>query len=135
MARRLGAVVVLKSSATIVTDGHRAWTHDHPNPALGTGGTGDVLAGAIGGLIAQHHTMPLLAGERTVTSEKMGGLSLYDIARRGVTLHADAARRWCEIHNGATGGMTPEELASMLVPALHDARTDARADARGREQG
>ncbi|GAB4548059.1 MAG: hypothetical protein Tsb0013_08370 [Phycisphaerales bacterium] len=117
LARRLGAVVVLKSSTTVVTDGFRAWTHDAPNPVLGTGGTGDVLAGAIAGLIAQHHRMPMLAGERTVTSEHMGGLSLYDTARLGVALHARAASLWREAHHGADAGMTPEELSSMLVAA------------------
>ncbi len=117
LARRLGAVVVLKSSTTVVTDGHRAWSHEHPNPVLGTGGTGDVLAGAIGGLVAQHHKTPLLAGERTVTSDKLGGLSLYDCARIGVLLHAKAALLWREAHADADRGMTPEELSAMLVPA------------------
>lgn len=117
LARRLGVVVVLKSAATVVTDGHDAWTHDAPNPALGTGGTGDVLSGAIGGLVAQFHRMPVLAGERTVTSETMGGVSLFGLACWGVALHAAAAALWCEAHDGADGGMTPEELSAMLVPA------------------
>ena len=117
LARRLGVVVVLKSSTTVVTDGFRLWSHDAPNAVLGTGGTGDVLAGAIGGLVAQHHRMPMVAGERTVTSERMGGESLYDLARVGVTLHTRAAALWRERHHGADSGMTPEELAALLVDA------------------
>ena len=74
LARRLGAVVVLKSAATIVTDGHRTWTHDSPNSALATAGSGDVLAGLIAGLIAQLHRRPLGAGSATITSERQGGL-------------------------------------------------------------
>ncbi|MEM1422437.1 MAG: NAD(P)H-hydrate dehydratase [Planctomycetota bacterium] len=117
LSRRLGVVVVLKSSTTVVTDGFRAWSHDAPNPVLGTGGTGDVLAGAIGGLIAQHHRMPMIAGERTVTSERMGGGSLYDLARLGVEMHARAAKLWRERHDGADAGMTPGELSALLVDA------------------
>jgi NAD(P)H-hydrate epimerase len=41
------------------------------NPGMATGGTGDVLAGLIGGLLAQ-------------------GLAAYDAARLGVWLHATA---------------------------------------------
>lgn len=122
LARRLGVVVVLKSSTTVVTDGHRAWSHHAPNAVLGTGGTGDVLAGLVGGLIAQHHAAPMLMGERTITSERLGGLSVYDLARWGVALHALAAALWREAHDGADGGMTPVELSGFLVPALRAAR-------------
>ena len=49
----------------------RLWILDGMNPALATGGSGDVLAGMIGGLAA-------------------GGLSPQDAARLGVLLHARA---------------------------------------------
>jgi ADP-dependent NAD(P)H-hydrate dehydratase / NAD(P)H-hydrate epimerase len=62
-------VVVLKGARTVVAapDGSLA-VAPFENPALATGGTGDVLAGAIGSLLAQ-------------------GLPAFDAARVGVYLH------------------------------------------------
>jgi NAD(P)H-hydrate epimerase len=72
-----GSVVVLKGARTIIAaaDGAVAIA-PFENPALATGGTGDVLAGAIGSLLAQ-------------------GLAPFDAARLGVYLHGlagDAVR-------------------------------------------
>jgi NAD(P)H-hydrate epimerase len=53
-AKRWGQLVVLKGATTIVADMEgRSAIHDGANPALATAGTGDVLAGAIAGLLAQ----------------------------------------------------------------------------------
>jgi len=48
-----GAVVVLKGDDTIVTDGDRVAVNALDSPGLATAGTGDVLSGAIGALIAR----------------------------------------------------------------------------------
>ncbi len=71
-ASRWNQVVVLKGAHTVVAapDG-RAARAPFENPALATGGTGDVLAGTIGSLLAQ-------------------GLVPYDAARLGVYLHGAA---------------------------------------------
>jgi NAD(P)H-hydrate epimerase len=68
-AETWGSVVVLKGARTIIAapDGAAAIA-PFENPALATGGTGDVLAGAIGSLLAQ-------------------GLAPFDAARLGVYLH------------------------------------------------
>src|SRR6185369_14935034 len=62
-------VVVLKGAKTVIAapDG-RVAVAPFENPALASGGTGDVLAGVIGSLLAQH-------------------LAPYDAARLGVYLH------------------------------------------------
>jgi len=69
-AAEWGQVVVLKGANTVIAapDGSVA-VAPFENPAMATGGTGDVLAGTIGALLAQ-------------------GLSTFDAARLGVYLHA-----------------------------------------------
>ncbi len=112
LARRLDAgggpvVVVLKGARTVVADGERWWRCDRPNPALATAGSGDVLAGVIGGLLAQFHPRP---GARALD----GTLDAFEVARLGVALHAAAGRMWSEHHGDA--GMLAQELAD-AVPA------------------
>jgi hydroxyethylthiazole kinase-like uncharacterized protein yjeF len=71
-AQEWGQVVVLKGSHTVVAapDG-TVRVNPHSNPALATAGTGDVLAGIIGGLLAQ-------------------GLEVFEAAVTGVFLHGAA---------------------------------------------
>jgi NAD(P)H-hydrate epimerase len=71
-AAEWGAVVVLKGARTVVAapDGPIA-VAPFENPALASGGTGDVLAGALGGLLAQ-------------------GMAPFDAARVAVYLHGVA---------------------------------------------
>jgi hydroxyethylthiazole kinase-like uncharacterized protein yjeF len=74
-AKEWGAIVVLKGARTVVAhpDG-RSSEDPHEVPALATGGTGDILSGIIGGLIAQ-------------------GSDPYAAAVTGVYIHAAAGRR------------------------------------------
>ncbi len=97
-ARLTSATVVLKGAGTIVT------TADSPmhvnltgNPGMATGGTGDVLAGIIGGLMAQ-------------------GIPPFDAARTGVFLHGRAGdcAMWKKSQAGLLAGDLVEELPSVL---------------------
>jgi NAD(P)H-hydrate epimerase len=74
-AKEWGAVVVLKGARTVIAhpDG-RSSEDPHEVPALASGGTGDVLSGIIGGLMAQ-------------------GSPPYEAAVTGVYIHAAAGRR------------------------------------------
>jgi NAD(P)H-hydrate epimerase len=93
-AQRWGQVVVLKGATTVVADPEgRSVLNDGGNAALATAGTGDVLAGAIVGLLAQ-------------------GLGLFDAATLGVYLHS-AAGRLVRAELGDAGA-----LASDLLPRL-----------------
>lgn len=52
-ARKTGAVVVLKGSSTIITDGVTTLLNPTGNPGLATAGSGDVLTGVIAALVAK----------------------------------------------------------------------------------
>ncbi|NUN68030.1 NAD(P)H-hydrate dehydratase [Pseudanabaena biceps] len=92
-AATLGCVLVLKGDRTLVAApdgrlriaaGGAAW--------LATAGTGDVLAGMIGGLLAQ-------------------SMDSFDAASAAVALHAEAARRFGP-------GLIAEDLPELLPPLL-----------------
>jgi hydroxyethylthiazole kinase-like uncharacterized protein yjeF len=74
-AKEWGAVVVLKGAHTVVAHPDGRLSEDpHEVPALASGGTGDVLAGVIGALLAQ-------------------GSDPFGAAVTGVYVHAAAGRR------------------------------------------
>lgn len=102
LARRLGAVVVLKGAGTVVSDGQRTHVNDTGNAALATAGTGDVLTGVIAGLVAQF----------------FGGddLGLFECAQLGVRLHGLAADAWASRHGEA--GLLATELVDFLPDAM-----------------
>jgi NAD(P)H-hydrate repair Nnr-like enzyme with NAD(P)H-hydrate dehydratase domain len=92
-----GQVVVLKGARTVIAapDGRLA-VAPFENPALASGGTGDVLAGAIGALLAQ-------------------GLAPFDAARLGVYLHGSAGDAGRERFGDA--GMLASDLPDGLATA------------------
>lgn len=114
IARRLGCVVVLKGAGTVVSDGLRAWTCRSGHPCLGTGGTGDVLAGVIGGLVAGL-VAGLSAGPRAGLAPAAAGWDLFGRVQAAVQAHAAAGEAWARA-NDASGGMAPGDLAG-LIPA------------------
>lgn len=72
-AARWGQVVVLKGARTVIADPDgQVAVAPFENPALATGGTGDVLAGVIGALLAQG-LQPFVAGRLGVYLHGMAG--------------------------------------------------------------
>lgn len=53
LAKRYRCISVLKGAGTLVSDGKTTWINETGNLCLATAGTGDVLAGMIGGYLAQ----------------------------------------------------------------------------------
>jgi hydroxyethylthiazole kinase-like uncharacterized protein yjeF len=51
-ARKLGATILLKGPVDVVSDGERTKFNFTGNPGMTVGGTGDVLSGVVGGLLA-----------------------------------------------------------------------------------
>ncbi len=127
LAQRLGCVVVLKGAGTVVSDGHRTWVCDRGHACLATGGTGDVLTGAIAGLVAQFvkPADPLLARlperARAALSAAAPSLDLFEAARAGVLAHAIAGERWAE-RRGASAGLLPGELSDLLPECVESLR-------------
>jgi NAD(P)H-hydrate epimerase len=53
LARRLGVAVLLKGRTDVISDGERVKVNPTGNAAMTVGGTGDVLAGLVGALLAK----------------------------------------------------------------------------------
>ena len=101
-AARWRQVVVLKGAYTVIAaPGELTRVNPFANPALATAGTGDVLAGAIAGLLAQ-------------------GLAPSDAAVAGVYLHALAGELLRQ-RVGPVGGVAGE-LLSLLPEAIRRLR-------------
>ena len=52
-AREYGCILLLKGHHTVITDGTESYVNQTGNPGMAVGGSGDVLAGMIAGLLGQ----------------------------------------------------------------------------------
>ncbi len=97
---RYGGVVVLKGAGTLVCRGHQpVGVCDAGNPGMAAGGMGDVLTGAIAGLLAQ-------------------GLNLWQAALAGVYLHGRAGDAAAQ---GGERGMMAGDLLAQLRRGVNPA--------------
>lgn len=100
LAAQTRCTVVLKGAGSIIAapDGRHA-INTSGGPALATGGTGDLLAGVIGGLLAQGHTA-------------------WEAAAIGTWVHGHAADRWTHEHPRATG-LDANHLIGQLISVFN----------------
>lgn len=102
LAREYRSIVVLKGAGSIIAEPSGQYTiNPTGGPALASAGTGDVLAGMIGALLAQH-------------------ADCVSAVCAGVWLHGRA----CDLY-GADLGLTASELAPLAARALGELRNPA----------
>jgi hydroxyethylthiazole kinase-like uncharacterized protein yjeF len=101
IAQKFNSYVVLKGAGSICCfPGGKRYLNTSGNPALSTAGTGDVLAGIIGALLAQ-------------------GLNPGPALLLAVYLHGAAADRWARQHRGMLG-MTASEVITEARSLLNE---------------
>jgi NAD(P)H-hydrate epimerase len=107
LAERSGSVVVLKGAGTVVAapDG-RMRINPTGGPALGSGGSGDVLTGVVAGFLGQ-------------------GLDAFDAAALGAFVHGHAADRIAARTGPA--GLLAGDLLQELPEAMQELRAWARS--------
>lgn len=104
MAAKLGCAVIYKSSKVKIAASESIWEKEYDNPVLATGGTGDVLSGLIGGLLAQYYPE----------------LSVFECAKFGVQIHETAALKWKNTHG--SGGLILDELLELVPQTMESMR-------------
>jgi len=91
--------LLLKGPHTLIGEpGSAPWVVSEGHPVLAVGGSGDVLAGVAGALLA--------------------GLAPARAGALGAFVHGRAARLWVEAHGGADRGLFARELADLVPRAL-----------------
>jgi ADP-dependent NAD(P)H-hydrate dehydratase / NAD(P)H-hydrate epimerase len=106
LARETGAIVVLKGERTLVAEpSGRAAIAAVGNPGLATGGTGDVLAGVVGSLLARHGAL-LSATAAVVVHGRAGDIAARVRGEEGLTAGdvVDALPAAIESLSRAAGG-------------------------------
>lgn len=106
-AQKTRAVIVLKGARTAIAHpSPRLWFNPESTPALARGGSGDVLTGLVGGLMAQH-----LAASGSEDRQ-----AVLDATLSGVWWHAQAGILAAQEKTDL--GVDPTTLAAYLTPAL-----------------
>jgi NAD(P)H-hydrate epimerase len=95
IAREQKLCCVLKGHHTVITDGKTTRINPTGNPAMATGGMGDVLTGVVGGLLAQ-------------------GVEPFDAACAGAYLHGLAG----DLVQASNRGLLASEVAGAIPQAL-----------------
>lgn len=99
-ARQHGTVTLLKGAGTVITDGQRVAINQTGNSGMATGGTGDVLSGLIGALLAQRFE-PLAAAQLGAHLHGLAGdLAAAELSQPGLIasdLPRYLARAWRQV--------------------------------------
>ncbi len=99
LAKKYGITVVLKGANTVISDGNKVYVNRTGNPGMARGGSGDLLAGMVAGLLAQ-------------------GFGPFEAAVAAVHIHGkagDVAAKSLSQH-----GMTPSDMVKALPKLLSE---------------
>lgn len=97
LCERSGATVVLKGSGTLVADGERCYRNLTGNPGMASAGSGDVLAGLLGALLAR-------------------GLAPFDAACLGAYLHGKAGDEARDLRGAS--GLVASDIVDAIVEVM-----------------
>lgn len=102
-ASMFNAWVVLKGPGTVLSDAESSWVMPYMAPALAVGGSGDVLAGAVGARLAERNSSaPIMVRTRIASA---------------VHAHGRAGER-IAAQRGASRGALATEIADLLATTL-----------------
>jgi NAD(P)H-hydrate epimerase len=138
-AQKLGCIVVLKGHASVVTDGHDTWVCDAGHACMATAGSGDVLAGLLGAILAARHEALNRSQPRAAASglapDELEHLRVLALAKLGKSVGVSASEgSWQRTQMPATANV-PSLLACVRAGVLAHAKAgeawarDARASA------
>ena len=103
-AARFTVVLLLKGMGTLVTDGRRLYRNSTGNPGMATGGTGDVLTGAIAALLGQRLSPFDAAALGAWVHGRAGDLAAAELGQTGLTA-ADLPERLPHVFRELEGGI------------------------------
>ncbi|MGM9992142.1 MAG: NAD(P)H-hydrate dehydratase [Candidatus Bruticola sp.] len=106
-SNKYNCIAVVKGSPTIISDGQRCWLSCSGGPILAQGGSGDVLAGLISGILAQ-------------------GVEPFLAASLGAFWHGTAADLAAEKY--ADRGKTASEICNLLPEAARILQIDHKSE-------
>ncbi len=99
LAEKYSVTVLLKGKIDYITDGVMCKKNDFGTPAMTVGGTGDTLAGVVGGLLSK-------------------GMSSFDASRLGVFITSRAGEL---AFQDFSWGLMPEDICKCITEVLKDA--------------
>jgi NAD(P)H-hydrate epimerase len=104
LQQKFGGIIVLKGNGTLIYDGEKLEICLAGNAGMAVGGMGDVLTGTIASFLAQ-------------------GLSIWDAANLGVSVHAHAGDIIAQ--QSGESGLMPSEVAQTIGQLLSYSGTNA----------
>lgn len=118
-AAKLDAFLLAKCNQCMLTTPEGALLFpQHGDPALARGGSGDVLSGILGALLARHHAQTAKAGGAEQVNAGQHRLKLAEIIVTAVNIHAHASRLGAAQFGSES--LSPVDLVDLLPTALNE---------------